>query len=177
MAGIGQLGALNYEHDVTSFDCGNASLNTWLRENSTQAQLSGTARTFIYSEGNEVLGYFSLVAGSVSRNAVSARVKRGTGPHDIPVIVLARLAVDLSAQGRSLGNFLLQDAILRVLNVSERVGVRAIVVDPIDDRAATFYEKFGFVRMKPTATRLYMLLDDLDHFAQTSPTSQADSPE
>lgn len=167
MAGLGQLGALNYQHSTASFDCGNAALNKWLREYSAQAQLSGTARTFVYTEENKVLGYFSLASGSVSPSSVSTRVKRATGPHDIPVIVLARLAVDKTAQGKSLGRFLLQEAVLRVLSVADEVGVRAIVEDPIDDRAADFYLRYGFLRLKADSTRLYMLLDDVRHLAMS----------
>lgn len=161
MAGLGQLGAIRYDQDLTAFDCGQKSLNIWLHERATQAQLSGTARTFTFVQGGSVLGYYSLATGSVERQDVSTKVKRGTGPHSIPVIVLARLAVDQRAQGQGLGQFLLQDALLRVMNLAEHAGVRAIVVDPIDETAAAFYKHFGFSAIKNGQNRLCLLLSEL----------------
>jgi len=135
-------------HHVESFACGNAALDRWLRAYAGQSQRRDAARTFVTADARgNVLGYYTLVAAEVRHDAASARVRKGMSPHfPIPVALLARLAVDRRRHGEGLGAALLLDALRRVIRASDEVAVRAVTVDPIDERAASFHSHFGFER-------------------------------
>ena len=103
-----------------------------------------TARTYVVTDGNRVVGYYCLVGGSIERAALPKKTQRNT-PDSIPIAVIGRLAVDLKYQKTGIGGGLLKDAILRVFGVAEVIGIRAVVVHAIDDNAAAFYKKYGFI--------------------------------
>jgi GNAT superfamily N-acetyltransferase len=134
---------LRAEHDVSSFDCGEASLNDWLRRRALQNQESGASSTYVIVEKDQVVGYYSLAAGSVARETAPGRVRRNV-PDPVPVVVLGRLAIDKRIQGAGLGRALLRDAILRTLQAAEIIGVRAILVHALSEPAKRFYEACGF---------------------------------
>jgi GNAT superfamily N-acetyltransferase len=108
-----------------------------------------------------VVGYYALAAGSVAHAEAPGRVKRNM-PDPVPMIVLGRLAVDRSAQGQGLGYGLLKDAVLRVVQAADIVGVRGILVDAIDDAACAFYEKAGFRRSAAFTLKLMIGLDEAE---------------
>lgn len=133
-------------HRVETFSCGQESLDRWLRAYSGQSQRRDAARTFVTADpdGN-VAGYYTLVAAQVEYEQASASVTRGLSRHfPIPVALLARLAVSIPHQGAGLGRSLLLDALQRVLRASDELAIRAVTVDAIDERAASFYRAFGF---------------------------------
>ncbi len=134
------------EHRVEGFTCGRESLDRWLRAYAGQSQRRDAARTFVTTEaGGEVAGYYTLVAAQIEHEGATSGVRRGLSPHfPIPVALLARLAVATAHQGVGLGRSLLHDALLRVLRASDELAIRAVTVDAIDERAAAFYEAFGF---------------------------------
>ena len=121
-------------------------LDRWLRAHAGQSQRRDAARTFVTVEPDgTVVGYYTLVAAQVRHETATAPVGRGMSRHyPIPIALLARLAVDRRQQGAGLGAGLLLDALQRVIRASDGIAVRAIVVDAIDDRAASFYRHFGF---------------------------------
>lgn len=133
-------------HAVKSFDCGQPTLDRWLVQYASQGQRRGTSRTFVaVGDAGNVVGYYTLVAGIVKRASATAAVAAGTSAHfPIPVCLLARLAVDRRAQARGLGSRLLLDALARALAASNEVGMRAVVVNAIDEDAARFYRQFDF---------------------------------
>jgi GNAT superfamily N-acetyltransferase len=133
-------------HHVEAFDCGNGGLDRWLRAYAGQSQRRDAARTFVTTDAQgEVVGYYTLVAAEVRHEAASGKVRAGMSRHfPIPVALLARLAVDRRRQGMGLGAALLLDALRRVIRASDELAVRAVTVDPIDERAASFYRHFGF---------------------------------
>lgn len=137
---------LDRSHHVESFRCGQTRLDTWLRASAGQAQRRDASRTYVVAdETNRVLGFYTLVAGQVSVEAATSDVRRGMSKHfPIPVVVLARLAVDGRHHGEGLGAALLADAMRRAVRAAEAVGIRAVVVDAIDERAAGFYRRYGF---------------------------------
>jgi GNAT superfamily N-acetyltransferase len=145
---------LNETHDFAAFDCGNEKLNDWLRQHARNNE-GRASRTFVVPVGDEVVGYYSLAAGSVMRQELPRRLRHGT-PEPVPILVLGRLAVDKRHKGQGLGAALLKDAILRALLASESVGVLAIVVHAIDDQAGAFYQKYGFVP-SPINVRTFVL--------------------
>lgn len=131
-------------HLLDEFGCGEASLDEWLRRRALANQLSGASRTFVVTDqGGCVYGYYAMAAGAVSHQMATGGVRRNM-PDPIPVMVLARLAVDRRAQGIKLGAALLQDAVKRAMAVSQNVGVRALLVHALHDRARQFYEHYGF---------------------------------
>ena len=135
---------LTASHLLTGFDCGEMSLNEWLKRRALANQLSGASRTFVVADQDaRVYGYYAMAAGAVSHLQATSGVRRNM-PDPIPVIVLARLAVDQRAQGIKLGGALLQDAVNRAVTVSHNAGVRALLVHAIDEQAKQFYEHYGF---------------------------------
>ncbi len=131
-------------HLWNEFECGQASLDEWLKRRALANQLSGASRTFVAAgQDARVYGYYAMAAGAVSHQQATSGMRRNM-PDPVPVMVLARLAVDRRAQGIKLGAALLQDAVNRAVAVSHNVGVRALLVHALDDRAKQFYQHYGF---------------------------------
>jgi len=149
--------ALASSHDPSRFDCGTPALNEWLQRFAWANQAAESARTYVVHRAGCVVGYFSLAAGSVTRAETPARIAKGLARHPIPVIVLARLAVDRRVLRKGLGKALLKEALLRIEQAADIVGGRAVLVHAIDGDAARFYEHFGFER-SPVDARVFMLL-------------------
>ena len=135
---------LSAVHHLDTFDCGEAVLDDWLKRRAMANQLSGASRTFVVADREQhVYGYYAMAAGAVSHQTATSSVRRNM-PDPVPVMVLARLAVDHRAQGMKLGASLLQDAVKRTAIVSQNAGVRALLVHAINDQAKQFYEHYGF---------------------------------
>ncbi len=136
---------LTASHLLGDFSCGEATLDEWLKRRAMANQLRAASRTFVVTNGEgRVLGYYAVAAGAVTHQASTISVRRNM-PDPIPVIVLARLAVDQRVQGAKLGAALLQDAVNRAVSVSQDAGVRAILVHALHSRAKQFYEYYGFL--------------------------------
>ena len=135
---------LEANHLLDEFACGEASLDEWLKRRAMANQLSGASRTFVVADSQgRVFGYYAMAAGAVSHQMATSGVRRNM-PDPVPVMVLARLAIDHRAQGIKLGAALLQDAVNRAVTVSQNAGVRALLVHALHDRAKQFYEHYGF---------------------------------
>ncbi len=130
-------------HEIALFDSGDESLDRWLRQRALRNQNSGASRTFVACEGNRVLAYYALSTSAVAVNVVSGRFRRNM-PDPIPVVVLGRLAVDRSWQGKGMGRALVRDATLRVLQAADVIGIRGLLVHALSIDAKVFYEKLGF---------------------------------
>jgi GNAT superfamily N-acetyltransferase len=131
-------------HLLDAFECGEPSLDEWLKRRALANQASGASRTFVVADATgKVMGYYVLAAGGMSHDLATSGVRRNM-PDPVPVLVLGRLAVDRSAQGMRLGAALLQDAVKRAAAVAENAGVRALLVHALHDRAKSFYEGYGF---------------------------------
>lgn len=132
-------------HRLDEFDCGEETLNLWLQRHALRNQQAGATRTFVVADDEQrVTGFYSLAAGSVDRVVASVRAAKGLARHPIPVIVLARLAVDRRFQGQGMGRGLLRDAVSRTLSVSEHAGIRALLVQAKNESAQRFYAHHGF---------------------------------
>ena len=135
---------LGDRHTLDAFDCGEGSLDEWLKRRARLNQSTGASRTFVVADDDErVFGYYALSAGAVSHELATGAVRRNM-PDPVPVIVLARLAVDRQAQGIQLGAAMLKDAVHRAVAVSQDAGVRALLVHALHHRARQFYEHHGF---------------------------------
>src|SRR5262249_45653099 len=143
------------------FNCGKSVLNKWLDRYALQAMRSGNARTFVVAQGLRIVGYYALASGSVENMEASDRVRRGMPRHPIPVVLLARLAVDSSFQGKGIGAGLLHDAMLRTLRVADEVGIRALLVHAKDDHACKFYERHDFESSPSDPYHLTLLIKDI----------------
>ena len=153
-------------HRVDQFSCGEASLDRWLIAYAGQNQQRDAARTFVTTDPDgKVAGYYTLVAAQVEHEQATSTVRQGLSRHfPIPVALIARLAVTTQHQDTGLGRSLLLDALQRVLRASDQLAVRAVTVDALDDRAASFYHRFGF-EPSPLAPRTLMI--SLDSIRRT----------
>jgi GNAT superfamily N-acetyltransferase len=152
---------LTADHDVSQFDCGkHVSLTDWLKRFARMNQASGDTRTYVVHRKHRVVGYYSLAPGSVSRKEATARASK-SAPEPIPIVLLARLAIDKAEQGQGLGSALLKDALQRAYAGAEIIGGRAVLVHAIDDEAAAFYRKYGFEPCPGLELHLMLLMKDL----------------
>lgn len=149
---------LDADHDCTQFDSGEPVLDEWLQKRALANQLAGASRTFVVCDGKIVRAYYSLAAGAVLRAETPGRVRRNM-PEPVPVAVLGRLAVDRSLQGQRIGSGVLRDAILRTLQASETIGIRALLVHALHEKARSFYERHGF---SPSPIDPLMLMITMD---------------
>lgn len=153
---------LTAQDDVNGFDSGQPDLDGWLRKFALINQQAGMCTVFVTTTEDRVVGYYALATGGVERARAPERVTRGVPAHPVPVILLARLAVDATAQGKGLGRALLRDALIRVANAAEEIGVRCLLVHAKDDRAKAFYLRHAEFEPSPTdPLHLFLLMKDL----------------
>jgi GNAT superfamily N-acetyltransferase len=158
---------LRRAHDPSAFDCGEPSLNDWLRRYAWQNQAADVARTYVVHRANRVVGYFSLAYGSVQWEEAPERIAKGLARYPVPVILIARLAVDRREAGRGLGKAMLKDALLRIKAAADIAGARAVLVHAINERARAFYEHFEFERSPVDDLTLMLLMKDLRALLRT----------
>ena len=146
---------------VDSFDCGQAALNQFLQRYALVNQKSNSAQTYVCCQQGAVVGFYSLAVGSVEPEEATARVMKGLARHPVPVMILARLAVDTSIQGKGLGAALLKDALLRTVQAADIAGIRCLLVHAKDEAARKWYESWEFEPSPTDPYHLFLLLKDL----------------
>lgn len=152
------------EHDTENFDCGKAELNRFLSRFAFVSHRAHTAQTYVVCRGKRVVGYYSLTVGQISHSNAPARISQGIANYPIPLMILARLAIDKTEQGRGLGAALLKDALIRSVKAADITGIRALFVHAKDEQAIAFYEHFNF-RPSPTDPQhLFLLMKDILKF-------------
>ena len=134
---------LEEKHNCELFHCGEPALDAWLKNRALKNEVAGASRTYVITHANDVVGYYSLAVGSVGHAFVPGRIRRNM-PDPIPIMLLARLAVDTSLQRQGIGRALLRDAILRTEQAAHIAGIRCILVHAHDERARHFYTSCGF---------------------------------
>lgn len=159
----GLVEKLDASHDLEGFDCSREPLNRFLIRFALTNQKADSAHTYCICRTGErrVVGYYSLAVGAVDRAEVPSRVAKGLPRHPVPVMLLARLAIDKVEQGRGLGRALLKDALLRTAQAAEIAGIRAFLVHAKDDDARTFYERFDFEPSPVDPFQLFLLMKDV----------------
>jgi GNAT superfamily N-acetyltransferase len=156
---------LTADHQLNTFNCGETSLDEWLKRRALLNQSNGASRTFVVvDESQLVMGYYALAAGAVHHQDATRSIRQNM-PDPIPVMVLARLAVDIRTQGMQLGAGLLRDAVDRSLAVAKNTGVRALLVHALHERAKQFYLYFGFQASPVHPLTLMLRLKALDKSA------------
>jgi predicted GNAT family N-acyltransferase len=146
------------DHDRDSFDCGNSDLNQFLQKYARQSDDLAIARTFVAvkAKGPRVHGYYSMRTGQVHFDRFPPEQIKRLPKYPIPVVHLARLAVDNAAKGVRLGETLLLDALEKSLKVSRDAAAYAVEVVAIDDSAKGFYLKYGFKELLDDRLHLYL---------------------
>lgn len=153
---------LDASHNVEAFDCGKEPLNRFLQRHALANQKAGSARTYIICRKEQcVAGYYSLAVGAVEDANAPGRVGKGLARYPIPVMLLARLAIDSPEQGKGVGKALLKDALLRTAKAADIAGIRALLVHAKDDEAQAWYEAFDFEPSPTDPYHLFLLMKDL----------------
>jgi predicted N-acetyltransferase YhbS len=151
---------LSADHQVESFNSGTESLDLWLRKRALRNDATGASRTFVACSSSNVVAYYSLASSVVTIDAAPGKFRRNM-PDPIPAVLLGRLAVDQTCQGRGLGRALVQDAGLRVINAADLIGIRGMIVHAISEDAKAFYEAVGFEPSPLDPLLLMITLADL----------------
>ncbi|WP_245576330.1 GNAT family N-acetyltransferase [Desulfovibrio cuneatus] len=154
---------LTKAHALSHFSCGEHLLDDWLRQRAMKNELSGATRTYVVCSGKAVVGYYSLAVGSIEHQFTPGSIRRNM-PQPIPVMLLARLAVDQNHTGQNMGTGMLRDALLRTLQAATIAGIRALLVHALHERAASFYLNRGFI-VSPFDPLVLLL--NLDHARAT----------
>lgn len=150
------------QHNVAGFDSGKPALDDWLKDMAFYNQAQGYTRTFVIADEHlNIVAYHSVCAGMIHRNDVGRSVKGSQAPSELPVAVLARLAVTKAHQGKGLGAALLRNALMSVVSAAQLVAFRAVVVHAIDDEAMRFYRKYHFQPTKGMDRRLILPAKDI----------------
>jgi len=139
---------ISADDNLDGFDCGAEDLNLWLRHRALGNEVEGASRTFVITDQNRVIGYYALISGSIAHADAPGAIRRNM-PDPIPAAILGRLAIDKAYQNDGLGGELLHDAVKRVIVAADTLGIRALLIHALSERARTFYERYGF-RRSPT---------------------------
>lgn len=152
------------KHPRAGFTCGQPSLDVFLQSLVTQYEKRKLGRTFVaFRPGDQkVLGYYTLASSAVAFAHLPETAARKLPKHPMPVVLLGRLAVDQTAQARGLGEMLLMDALERSLDLSKSLGVFAVEVLAMDDRAAAFYARYGFISLLDDARHMYLPMSTIE---------------
>ncbi|MGP0005685.1 MAG: GNAT family N-acetyltransferase [Acidimicrobiales bacterium] len=156
-----RLVRLDDTHQVLAFDSGRPELDDWLKRHALAAQKMDSARTFVAARSSRVVGYFSLTMGSVLREEAPKALVRGIPAYPVPMVLVARLAVDRVDQRAGLGTRLLAEALRMAVSAGEAAAARLIVVDALDEQAAGFYRRHGFVAPLDNPLRLFRRMKDV----------------
>ncbi len=153
-----RIEGLAKRHVREAFDCGEESLNVFLRTQARQNARKDISRTYVAVEegSRDVVGYYTLSGGSVAFADLPEDLAKRLPRYPIPTAHLGRLAVDKRLQKQGLGGVLLVDALKRVRDVADRIGIHAVTVHALNDRAKSFYEAFGFLALVDDGHHLFL---------------------
>jgi GNAT superfamily N-acetyltransferase len=156
------IGPLSAHHDRASFVCGEPALEAYLQRQASQDMRRRIAQVFIasFDEPSTIIGYYTLSAATILKSDLPEGLAKRLPHYPVPAAVLGRLAVSSAHQGRGLGEFLLLDAVRRVLHASTAMAVYAVVVEAKNDQVAAFYGRYGFLPFPTMPLRLFLPLDD-----------------
>lgn len=152
---------LSSTHQVDGFDCGEPLLNDYLLRRALDDQRAEKSKTYVSCRGDRIVAFFTLAAGAVDPDGTTDRLAKGQGAQPIPVVLLARLAVDVSEQGRGLGEAMLVDALARSVSAADVIGARAVLVHAKGERARSFYARYGFESSPTDPLHLVLLMKDV----------------
>jgi GNAT superfamily N-acetyltransferase len=146
---------------LDGFDCGQNALNNFLHRFALTNQKSNSAQTYVCCQAGAVVGFYSLAVGSVEPMAAAPRVTKGMPQHPVPVMILARLAVDIRHQRVGMGQALLKDALKRTAQAADIAGIRALLVHAKDEAAKQWYLNWEFEPSVTDPFHLFLLMKDV----------------
>lgn len=161
MSDVRRIEKLRPDHQVEAFDCGREELNRYLVRFAWQNQQAGAAQTYVGIVSEVIVGYHTLAVGHVTLEDAPQRLTKGLAKHPVPIMLLARLAIDRRWQGQGVGKALLRDAMQRTLQAADIAGIRAFAVHAKDEEARRFYEHFDFMPSPTDPMHLFVLLKDV----------------
>lgn len=165
---------LERSDDLGGFDCGEPTLDAWFREYAYSDQQANVSVTYVLTRGDRVVGFYTLASHSIGGMKDLGRLVKGLPKErDVPVVLLARLALHKEEHGSGLGGDLLKDALARCLAVTEKLGVRAVLVHAKNDNAVNFYARYGFVPLPENPKHLYLLMKDIRASIQEAGQAQS----
>lgn len=148
-------------HVLDGFNCGKEALNRWLRTHALANQKANYTQVMVVTKGADVVGFYGLSMSSVHRDDVPKKIKPHPAPKDIPCLLLGQLAVDLRCQGQGIGAGLLKDALTRGVNIAGQAGMRAVVVNALDEDARKYWASVGFIPSKGDPQTFFRSIDDI----------------
>ena len=158
---IRRVEKLRRDHPVEGFDCGQEELNRHLMRYAWQNQQAAASQTYVGLVGDTIVGFHTLVVGEVTHEQAPERLKKGFARHPVPILLLARLAVDRRWHSQGVGKALLKDAMERTLQAADIAGIRALAVHAKDEEARRFYQHFDFTPSPVDPMHLFVLLKDV----------------
>jgi GNAT superfamily N-acetyltransferase len=168
---IRRVEKLRRDHPVEGFDCGREELNRYLLRYAWQNQQAGGPQTYVGIVGEVFVGYHTLAVGQVMLEDAPERLKKGLAKHPVPIMLLARLAIDHRWQGQGVGKALLRDAMHRTMQAADIAGIRALAVHAKDEEARRFNQQVDFIPSPTDPMHLFVLLKDVRRIISESRTS------
>jgi GNAT superfamily N-acetyltransferase len=168
MCMVRRIEKLRRDHFTDNFDCGRDDLNRYLSRYAWQNQQSEASQTYVGIVDADIVGYHTLTVGQVIYEASPKRLIKGLARHPVPIMLLARLAVDLRWHGKGIGKALLKDAMQRTLQAADIAGIRAFAVHAKDEKAIGFYKHFDFIPSPTDPLHLFILLKDVRRILSAS---------
>lgn len=158
---------LSKDHKKSDFDCDNELLNNYIQKQAKQDVNRDLSACYILNDINDkrVLGYYTLSGNSIDRNEFPIELIQKMPPSyvNLPAILLGRLAIDKNEKGKGFGGILLMDALKKCVDISESLGVLAVIVDPFDEKAISFYKKYGFILI-PSNNKMFIPIKTIQDF-------------
>ena len=152
---------LDGEHDVSAFSCGKQVLDNWLKTRALSNQQRGFTAVMVVHEAGKVAGYYGLAPTAVVPSILPRSIRTGQPPNPIPCLLLAQLAVDQAWSGKGIGTALVQHALLRCVEAARLIGGRALIVNAVDEEAALFWRRRGFIPSKDDPLVLFRTIADI----------------
>lgn len=158
---------LSKDHKKSDFDCENALLNNYIQKQAKQDVTRDLSACYILNDVSDkrVLGYYTLSGNSIDRNDFPLELMQKMPPSyvNLPTILLGRLAIDKNEKGKGFGEILLMHALEKCVTISESLGVLAVIVDPIDEKAISFYTKYGFILI-PSNNKMFIPIKTIQDY-------------
>lgn len=157
---------LTTEHDREGFNCGVEALNSFLQKQARKEMERRAAVCYVLVDPDkpkEIIGYYSLNSTRVLLDQLPGDITKKLGRYpSVPATLVGRLAIDEKYQGQGVGGLLLRDALLFSAQKSTEIGSVAVIVDAKDEKAAAFYERYGFRRLSDDPLRLFMTMPTIE---------------
>jgi GNAT superfamily N-acetyltransferase len=152
---------LTASHDVSAFSCGRDTLDNWIKTRALSNQQKGFTAVLVVHAGGRVVGYYGLAPTAVVPSLLPRAIRTGQPPDPIPCLLLGQLATDLQWAGRGIGTGLLKHALSRCAEAASLIGGRALMVNAIDEEAARFWTRRGFIPAKDDPLILFRSIADI----------------